>query len=104
MSLNTFVHSINIVGTLYFMSRNVDFVKNNSLKSDIFFNPIYIPCFPGSIFFRVHVFHGSGPGFRSSLIKSHFKKIQAQIQVCKESNILVYIIIILVIYFSLNKF
>ena len=28
----------------------------NSRKSDIFFNPIYIPCFPGSIFFRVQVF------------------------------------------------
>ena len=65
------------------------------------------------MFSRIHVFQspcvpwfGSGlrSSFRSSLIKSHFKKIQAQIQVCKESNILVYIIIILVVYFSLNKF
>ena len=37
------------------------FVKHNSLKSDIFFNPIFIPGFSGS---RAQ---GSGPGFRSSL-------------------------------------
>ena len=37
------------------------FVKHNSLKSDIFFNPIFIPAFQGpgfseSRFFRVQVF------------------------------------------------
>ena len=37
------------------------FVKHNSLKSDIFFNPIFIPGFSGSRFFRVQVFQG--PGF-----------------------------------------
>ena len=40
------------------------FINHNSLKSDIFFNPILIPCFPGSIFFRVQVF--LGPGFSKS--------------------------------------
>ena len=41
------------------------FVKQNSLKSDIFFNPIFIPYFSGSRFFRVQVFKGSGfSGFR----------------------------------------
>ena len=116
--LDKFVHSINIVGTLYLMKRNVDFktfilqlshlviirtifslknlvqisvgtqicqymifIKHNYLKSDIFFNPIFIPCFSGSMFFWVQVFQGSGfsgfgsrvqvqglgPGFRSSL-------------------------------------
>ena len=43
------------------------FVKHNSLKSDIFFNPIFIPGFQGpgfseSRFFRVQVFQGPGPG------------------------------------------
>ena len=45
------------------------FIKNDSLKSDTFFNAIFIPCFPGSIFSRVHVFQGpdfSGPGFSGS--------------------------------------
>ena len=36
------------------------FIKHNSLKSDIFFNPIFIPCFSGSKFFRVQVFQGQG--------------------------------------------
>ena len=40
------------------------FVKRNSLKSDIFFNPIFIPGFSGSGS-RVWV---QGPGFRSSRI------------------------------------
>ena len=35
------------------------FVKQNSVKSHIFFNPIFIPCFSGSRFFRVQVFKGS---------------------------------------------
>ena len=47
------------------------FVKHNSLKSDIFSNPIFIPGFSrsrfsGSRFFRVQVFQGpgfSGPRF-----------------------------------------
>ena len=60
------------------------FIEHNSLKSDIFFNPIFIPCFSGSMLFRVQVFlspgfsgsrffrvwvqvQGPGPGFRSSL-------------------------------------
>ena len=41
------------------------FIKLNSLKSDIFFNTIFIPCFAESTFFRVYVFQGSGfLGFR----------------------------------------
>ena len=45
------------------------FIKHNSLKSVIFFNPIFIPrfqdpCFSGSRFFRVQVF--LGPGFSRS--------------------------------------
>ena len=40
------------------------FVKHNSLKSDIFFNPIFIPGFSESRFFRVQVFQGPGPGSR----------------------------------------
>ena len=45
------------------------FVKHNSLKSDIFFNPIFIPGFSGSRFselrfLRVQVFQGPGPGSR----------------------------------------
>ena len=40
------------------------------------------------------VFQGPGPHFRSSLNKLHFKKKQLQIQVYKESNISVYVIII----------
>ena len=36
------------------------FIKHNSLKSDIFFNPIFIPGFSESRFFRVQVFQGPG--------------------------------------------
>ena len=36
------------------------FIKHNSLKSDIFFNPLFISCFSGSSFFRVQVFQGTG--------------------------------------------
>ena len=32
------------------------FIKHNSLKLDIFFNPIFISCFSGSMFLRIHVF------------------------------------------------
>ena len=39
-------------------------IKHNSLKSDIFFNPIFIPGFSGSRFFRVQVFQS--PGFSGS--------------------------------------
>ena len=39
-------------------------IKHNSLKSDIFFNPIFIPGFSGSRFFRVQVFQV--PGFSGS--------------------------------------
>ena len=40
------------------------FVKHNPLKSDIFFNPIFIPGLSGSRFFRVQVFQR--PGFLGS--------------------------------------
>ena len=40
------------------------FVKHNFLKSDILFNPIFIPGFSGSRFFRVQVFQS--PGFSGS--------------------------------------
>ena len=115
--LNKFLYSLNIVGTLYLMSRNVDFLmilkpekqkplfmfsrlafyiwvimtticslinvvrylwtfkqqitlrmvflKHNSVKSDIFFNPIFIPCYAAWRFFRVHVFQG--PGFSGTV-------------------------------------
>ena len=36
------------------------FIKHNSLKSDIFFNPLFLSCFSGSSFFRVQVFQGTG--------------------------------------------
>ena len=39
-------------------------IKHNSLKSDIFFNPIFIPGFSGSRLFRVQVFEG--PDFSES--------------------------------------
>ena len=44
------------------------------------------------MFSRVQLFQGPGAGFRSSLIKLHFKKIKVHIQVYKESNILVCVI------------
>ena len=34
------------------------FLKHNSLKLDIFLNPIFIPCFSESKFFRIQVFQG----------------------------------------------
>ena len=40
------------------------FLKHNFLKSDIFFNLIFIPCFSESMFFRVQVFQS--PGFSGS--------------------------------------
>ena len=47
-----------------------DFIKHNSLKSDLFFNPIFIPCLSGSRFFRVQIFQG--PDFS----RSRFFKVQ----------------------------
>ena len=44
------------------------FVKHNSLKSDIFFNPTFIPGFSGSRFFKVQVFQGPGPGSGSGSV------------------------------------
>ena len=119
--LDKFGDSINIVGTPYLMSRNVDFrtfilqlsyyknnfqpqkfsldicyytnllvqitlsmvfIKHNYLKSHIFFNPILIPCFSGSMFFWVQVF--LAPGFSGSgsrvwvqvLEAAHLKQLQ----------------------------
>ena len=43
------------------------FVKHNSLKSDIFFNLIFIPDFSGSRFFRAQVLEG--PGFLGSRVQ-----------------------------------
>ena len=37
-------------------------IKHNPLKSDIFLNPIFIPGFSGSMFFRVQVFQSPSPG------------------------------------------
>ena len=39
-------------------------IKHNYLKSDIFFNPIFIADFSGSRFFWVQVFQGPSPGSR----------------------------------------
>ena len=41
------------------------FIRHNFLKLDIFFNPIFIPHFLGSRFFRVQVFQG--PSFSRSI-------------------------------------
>ena len=51
--------SLDIVSTRTFkqqMTLRMIFIKHNSLKSDIFFNPIFIPCFSASMFFRVQIF------------------------------------------------
>ena len=40
-------------------------IKHNSLKSDILFKPIFIPCFSEPSFFRIQVFQG--PGFSEFL-------------------------------------
>ena len=50
------------------------FVKRNSPKSDIFFDPIVIPGFPGSRFFRVQVFQDSG------FSRSRFFRVPVRIQ------------------------
>ena len=58
-------------------------LQNITLKIHIFFNPIFNPCFPGSLFFRFQVFQDldpgsrSRPGFRNSLkkpIEVHFNR------------------------------
>ena len=40
------------------------FIEHNSLKSDIFFNHIFIPFFAGFLLFRIQVFWG--PNFSVS--------------------------------------
>ena len=47
------------------------FVKHNSLKSYIFFNPIFIPGFSESRFFRIQVIQdpGSGPRARVQVLE-----------------------------------
>ena len=47
-------------------------IKHNSLKSDIFFNPIFIPGFSGSRFFRIQNFQGPG------LSEPRFFRVQIQ--------------------------
>ena len=59
-------------------------IKHNSLKSDIFFNPIFTPGFSGSRFFKVRVrvrvrFQGPGPGFRSSHTRVSLETFSIQI-------------------------
>ena len=51
------------------------FIKHNSLKPDISFNPIFIPCFSESRFSRVQVFQGRGPGFS----ECRFFRVQVQV-------------------------
>ena len=48
------------------------FIKHNCLKSDIFFNPIFIPGFSGFRFFRVRIqgpWSGSGSGVRVQVLE-----------------------------------
>ena len=53
------------------------FVKHNSLKSDIFFNLIFIPDFSGSRFFRAQVFEGPGfPGSRFFRVQGPGSRVQ----------------------------
>ena len=49
------------------------FIKHNSLKSDIHFNPMFIPCFLESKFWRVQGFQG--PDFSGS----RFFRVRVQI-------------------------
>ena len=51
------------------------FVKHSSLKSDIFLNPIFIPGFSETRFFRVQVFQNLG--FSGSRVF----KVQVRVQV-----------------------
>ena len=55
------------------------FVKHNSLKSDIFFNLIFIPDFSGSRFFRAQVFEGPGfPGSRFFRVQGPGSRVRVQ--------------------------
>ena len=51
------------------------------------------------MFSRIPIFQGPGPGFKSGLIKFHFKRIWVLIQVYKDPNISVYVIIIFLFIF-----
>ena len=52
---------------------SMGFMKHNYLKSDIFFNPIIIPCFSGYVSYRVQVFQS--PGFSGSW----FSRVRIQV-------------------------
>ena len=54
------------------------FSKHNSLKLDIFFNPICAPCFSGSRFFSVHVFQG--PGYSGYGFKVHVQVLEVALE------------------------
>ena len=55
------------------------FVKQNSLKSDIFFKSIFIPDFSGSRFFRFQVFQGPGPG-SGSRVQGSGSRVRVRVQ------------------------
>ena len=57
------------------------FVKHNSLKSDIFFNPIFIPDFSGSKFFRVQVSQGLDFSGSASRVQGPKSGSRVQVQV-----------------------
>ena len=59
------------------------FIAHNSLKSDRFFNPIFIPCFSGFMLFRVRVIQDPGPGFRSShkILPDFDKKVYKRVHI-----------------------
>ena len=66
------------------------FIKHNSLKSDIFFNPIFIPGFSGSRFFRVHIFQGpgiSGSGSRVQVFQGPDPGSSVRVQVLEVARI-----------------
>ena len=81
------------------------FLKHNSLKSEIFFNPIFIPCFSESMFFRVQIFEG--PGFSGSRLFGVRVKV---LEVAHLTNILELHIFenetaaLLIIFFSLHGY
>ena len=57
------------------------FVKHNTLMSDLFFSPIFIPGFSGFRYFRVWL-QGPAPGFRSSRQKDkEIKNYQKVLQI-----------------------
>ena len=64
------------------------FIKHNSLKSDIFVNPIFIPGFSGSSFFKIQV--SQGPGFSGS-----GSRVQVQVlEVATQKSLLTQFIIL----------